>query len=65
MLNTFEQVAKEYTTGIETQNENSYQNKPKLWPELDLNALHGLAGDFVETIEPELSPITLLFLSNF
>ena len=65
MLNTFEQVAKEYTTGIETQNENSYQNKPKLWPELDLNALHGLAGDFVETIEPETESDNVALLVQF
>ena len=65
MLNTFEQVAKEYTTDIETQNENSYQNKPKLWPELDPNALHGLAGDFVETIEPETESDNVALLTQF
>ena len=65
MLNTFEQFAKEYTTGIKTQNENSYQNKPKLWPELDLNALHGLAGDFVETIEPETESDNVALLVQF
>ena len=65
MLSTFEQVAKKYTTGTENQNEDSYQNKPKLWPELSSNALHGLAGDFVKTIEPETESDNVALLTQF
>ena len=64
MLNTFEQVAKEYTIS-ETHKPNSNQNKPRLWPELAPNALHGLAGDFVRMIESETESDNVALLVQF
>jgi len=35
------------------------------WPELSSNALHGLAGDFVKTIEPETESDNVALLTQF
>ncbi|SVC19067.1 uncharacterized protein METZ01_LOCUS271921, partial [marine metagenome] len=35
------------------------------WPELSSNALHGLAGDFVKTIEPETESDNAALLTQF